>query len=260
MKLEEAVVLVVDDEAELRDIFERWLARKGSKVLTAANGADALRVLATQKIDVLISDIRMPVLDGVSLVRRIHEMGLFIPSIVFVSGFGDVEPREMYALGVERLIEKPLSRKDLIRALEESLMEREELWLTPLGEPTERTVALEVESLSDSPGSFQLGRGGCCFVSDAVLVENQTIDLGITLSAEGLSLRASGVVRWYAGDTGCTGMAFRYLDPQCRGWVIQAMKAGGVHSFIPRCAGAGHADAHARDGADYMAAGASIPR
>jgi hypothetical protein len=93
-----------------------------------------------------------------------------------------------------------------------------------------------------------------------VLEENQTVDLGIVFSAEGLSLRASGVVRWYAADTGCTGMAFRYLDPQCRDWVIQAMKAGGVRSFIPRCAGASHVDAHTRNETAYIAAGASMPR
>jgi len=262
MKLEEAVVLVADDEPDLRDIFGGWLGRTGCKVVTAANGVEALAVLAGQKVDVLVSDIRMPVLDGVGLVRCMNERGLFVPSIIFVSGFGDVEPREMYALGVERLIEKPLSRKDLLRTLEESLMEREELWLTPPREPAERAVALQVESLEgDAVCGFQLGRGGCCFAGDTVLVENQRIDLLVSFAAEALTLQASGVVRWYASDCGCAGIAFLHLDPECRGWVIQAMKASNVHSFIPRCACTGHVGARADGGeTSYITEGASMPR
>jgi CheY-like chemotaxis protein len=225
-------------------------------VVTAANGAEALDILTTQKIDVLVSDIRMPVLDGVGLVRRMNELDLFVPSIVFVSGFGDVEPREMYALGVERLIEKPLSRNDLIRALEDSLKEREELWLTPPDTPMERSIVLEVDSIGESPHDFQLGRGGCCFATDKAFLENQTIDLTVHFAAESLTLHAGGVVRWYDGECACVGMAFRYLGPQCREWVIQAMKCSHVHSFIPRCP----AVARNTEARSYIAAGASMPR
>ena len=124
MKLNQATVLLVDDELELLEIFSAWLGRSGCRVLTAPNGAEALKILLAEKIDVLLSDIRMPLMDGVTLVRRINEMNLPIPSILFVSGYGDVMPREMYALGVERLMEKPLSRKELLRAMDDCLMER----------------------------------------------------------------------------------------------------------------------------------------
>src|ERR1700735_825013 len=101
MKTERPTVLVVDDEPELREIFALWLNREGYTILTAANGSEALQMLTTQTVDALISDIRMPIMDGIALVRRVFEMKLMLPSIIFVSGFGDVSVREMYALGVE---------------------------------------------------------------------------------------------------------------------------------------------------------------
>jgi CheY-like chemotaxis protein len=125
MKLNEATVLVVDDELELLDIFSVWLERSGCRVFTAANGAEALKVLEAETVDALISDLQMPGMDGVTLVRRIHERGLAIPSILFVSGLGDVNRREMDALGVVGLIEKPLRRLDMLGALERGLLERE---------------------------------------------------------------------------------------------------------------------------------------
>src|ERR1035438_4781454 len=73
MRLEEATILVVDDEPDLREVFSAWLQQAGCLVFTAANGAEALEVLDAQKIDALVSDIRMPVMDGIALVQAIYE-------------------------------------------------------------------------------------------------------------------------------------------------------------------------------------------
>jgi CheY-like chemotaxis protein len=122
MKLGDATVLIVDDEAELLEIFSAWLTRGGCKVFTAANGAEALKVLEGVKVQALISDLCMPVMDGVALLRRIHEIGLAMPSLLFVSDPGDVDEREMHELGVVEFVKKPLLRLDLLRALERSLV------------------------------------------------------------------------------------------------------------------------------------------
>ena len=120
MRLDEATVLVVDDEADLREIFSAWLQHEGCLVFTAANGIEALEVLEAQKIDILVSDIRMPVMDGLALVRAVHERKFAIP-IILVSGYVDAGLRWMHGLGVEALMEKPLMRKELLLALEHSL-------------------------------------------------------------------------------------------------------------------------------------------
>jgi CheY-like chemotaxis protein len=237
MRLEEATILVVDDEAELREIFSAWLGRKGCRVLTASNGVEALEVLERERIDVLLSDIRMPVMGGVELVREVFERKMVIPSIIFVSGFGDVRPREMYGLGVEALMEKPLSRQDLIRVLEDSLLEREELWLTPLTAPVEQTVEITRESVEETAATcqFQMGRGGCCFTSNRPLVEGKTIGLSIRFAGDGRQLEAQGTVRWFDGATSQAGVSFLYLDPSCRNWVVAAMHDRAYRSFVPQC-------------------------
>jgi len=228
-------VLVVDDELELLEIFSAWLERGGYRVLTAPNGAEALKLLATETVDALISDIRMPIMDGVTLVRRIHDAGLSVPSIIFVSGFGPADPREMHALGVEAMLEKPLSRKHLLRALEESLMDRNKLWLTPISEPVEQIVSIDIEAMDDPVRAhqFQLGRGGCCFPCDILLMEDRTIDLTLLTAGAGPTLRAQGDVRWYSAENALAGVAFRYLSPECRDWVIAAIDRTHPRCFIP---------------------------
>jgi CheY-like chemotaxis protein len=242
MRLEEATILVVDDELELLEIFGRWLGREGCRVLTAPNGAEALKVLETEKIDVLVSDIRMPVMGGVALVRTLYDRKITVPSIIFVSGYGDVEAREMYGLGVEMLIEKPLNRKALLRALEDSVKGRDELWRTPSAEPMAQSVYLELDSLARamSTCTFQLGHGGCCIASGLPL-EEKTIDLSIRFVQDGLLLRAQGTVRWHEKFAGRAGVSFDHLEEECREWVIDTMRTSGCRSFIPQCRrGASH--------------------
>ena len=237
MKLAEATVLVVDDELELLEIFAVWLGRSGCRVLTAPNGARALEILAAERVDALISDIQMPILDGVSLVRRIFDLRLSIPSIIFVSGFGEVEPREMHALGVEAMLEKPLSRQLLLRALEESLLEREDLWLTPPAVPADQALSLAFDSLEDAQRTldFELGRGGCCFACTQALAEERTLALTVTFARENLMLEAHCDVRWYKQACVHAGVAFRYLNPECRDWILALMERTAPRSFIPRC-------------------------
>jgi CheY-like chemotaxis protein len=235
MRLNQATVLVADDELELLEIFSAWLGRCGCRVLTAANGAEALKVLAREKVDALISDIRMPVMDGVALLRRVHQLGLTIPSIIFISGFGEVEPREMYALGAELLLEKPFSRQQLLAALENSLREREELWLTPVPGPAGRSLSIAIEGLDEATRarSFQLGRGGCCFLSPQPVTLNERVELSILVSGEQLTVRAQGGVRWYCTADRWAGLEFLYLEPEGRSWVLDRIKNAATRSFIP---------------------------
>jgi CheY-like chemotaxis protein len=239
MILADATVLIVDDEPELLEIFATWLGRNGCKVLTAVNGAEALKVLASEQVHALISDIRMPIMDGVTLIRRLYEMKIRVPSIIFVSGFGDVDVREMHALGVEALLSKPLSRKSLLDALESSLKDRQDLWLEPVAEglAEAQTVTLELDSLAEATVrcEFSIGRGGCCFACERPLLENQLIWLTIRFARDARTLHAQGKVRWYSAHDARCGMQFIYLDAGCRAWVLDGMKGSAAYHFIPSC-------------------------
>jgi DNA-binding NtrC family response regulator len=78
-------LLVVDDEAEIRRMLERHFRMLGYTVVTASQGAEALEILAQRRVDVVISDIIMPVMDGVSLLREIRRQYPMI-RVIMITG------------------------------------------------------------------------------------------------------------------------------------------------------------------------------
>ena len=87
MPLTDATLLVVDDEQAIRDSIVAYLEDSGYNVLEAENGQQALALYEKKSPDLIICDLRMPVMDGLSLLRRIMELTDEVPVIV-VSGAG----------------------------------------------------------------------------------------------------------------------------------------------------------------------------
>jgi len=237
MRTDEASILVVDDELELLEIFSAWLGHSGFRVFTAPNGAEALKVLQARKVDVLLSDIRMPIMNGVDLVRNLNQMETPPPKIIFVTGYGNFSRREIFGLGVEALLDKPLSRPILLDALDRCLMDSADKWLTPSPQPITQRIVLELEGLKEAAtaSTFTLGRGGCCVACDLPLKEESPVDLSVRFAREGLGLEAQGTVAWVDTEQKKTGVAFDYLQPECRPWVLARINSENPRSFIPQC-------------------------
>jgi len=68
-------ILIVDDEPRLLRVLRLGLPEHGFNVLTASNGQEALKFLFDKKIDVIVTDIRMPVMDGVELIYEMERLG-----------------------------------------------------------------------------------------------------------------------------------------------------------------------------------------
>jgi CheY-like chemotaxis protein len=237
MRTDGASILVVDDELELLEIFSAWLGRNGYRVFTAPNGAEALNVLRTQKVDLLLSDIRMPVMDGVTLVRTLNQMETPPPKIIFVTGYGNFSRREIFAMGVEALLDKPLSRPVLIEALDRCLLDSADKWLTPSLLPIEQRVTLQLDGLKEAAeaSAFTLGHGGCCVACDLPLKEGLPVELSVRFAREGLTLEAQGTVVWVDAEQKKAGIAFDFLQPQCRPWVLARINSQNPRSFVPGC-------------------------
>lgn len=110
-------VLVVDDEEPLLVIVARWLARAGYQVLTATNGRDGLAIAATRPVDLIVSDVRMPVMDGVEMVTRLPGLVSVLPRVVFVSGFNTIDQASCAELGVAAILEKPVDKHVLLETI-----------------------------------------------------------------------------------------------------------------------------------------------
>ncbi len=78
--------LIVDDEEDLRDILEMMLTRMGVKVQLASNGREAIELLKKEEVDLVISDISMPIMDGVTLLRELRNLTISQPHFIFISG------------------------------------------------------------------------------------------------------------------------------------------------------------------------------
>ncbi len=101
-------LLVVDDEADIRTLVKRALPLY--EVLEAENGEQALEVIQEEKLDLVISDINMPVMDGRELLGRMRSQFPSLP-ILAISGYADTD--EIARLGFDGFLEKPLSLQDL---------------------------------------------------------------------------------------------------------------------------------------------------
>lgn len=83
-------LLIVDDEKEIRDMLSRHFRLIGYEVLTAEHGLDALAVLQKKRVDVVVSDIMMPEMDGVSLLREIRRQYPMV-RIIMITGYVTLE-------------------------------------------------------------------------------------------------------------------------------------------------------------------------
>lgn len=116
-----ARILVVDDEAAIREILFRRLTKWGHEVATAHGAEAALKELAKQPAQIVFSDVIMPIFDGVWLAKEIRERW---PDtvIVAVSGAQEIETVvKMREYGAIDFVSKPIGREMLYQALERAL-------------------------------------------------------------------------------------------------------------------------------------------
>ncbi|HKK53746.1 MAG TPA: response regulator, partial [Myxococcota bacterium] len=110
-------MLVVDDEALYRRAMERILRRGGDRILLARDAPEALKIVSEQPVDLVLSDIQMPGIHGLELVRQIREIAPDLPCIV-MTGYNTPENSvEALRAGAFWYLEKPFEQAglDIIR-------------------------------------------------------------------------------------------------------------------------------------------------
>src|SRR5215475_7273264 len=115
-------ILVVDDEADIRGLLKEILSEEGYEVDVAANAVQARASRARQTPDLVLLDIWMPDVDGISLLREWSASTTDGCPVVMMSGHGTVETAvEATRLGAFDFVEKPLSLAKLLRTVERAL-------------------------------------------------------------------------------------------------------------------------------------------
>ncbi len=108
-------LLVVEDEADLREPLVMIFEELGCKVFEASNGVEGFQIACRESLDLVISDIRMPGGDGIELLKNIKGRGGSTP-IILITGFSPLSAQETAALGAAAILAKPFEVCDLEQA------------------------------------------------------------------------------------------------------------------------------------------------
>jgi two-component system chemotaxis response regulator CheY len=229
MQLKDASVLLVDDEPVLLDMLRECFEGIVGQVSCAGDGRQALEFLDARKVDLVITDIRMPVMDGITLLKRIKASKLYTPTLILITGFADIRVRDAYDLGAEALLEKPIEWDGMIDTARRSLSEPWERWerqediSAPVLSRSFRSLASALEE-----HRIAFGRGGFC-LGNTEFVEGP-VNIALDFTADEYVLIGQGVVRW--NEDNQIGVELTYVADESRERAVQLCKR--ATAFIPR--------------------------
>ena len=133
-------ILVVDDEKSTLSMFRLFLSAYGYTVLTAENGTEGLQLFEKEKPPIVITDIKMPGVDGIELLRRIKEINE-MTEVIMITGHGDMELAvKALDLNATDFINKPIQKPAL-----DSALKRAEYRLQFAGEKGKNEIHLRTE-------------------------------------------------------------------------------------------------------------------
>ena len=114
-------VLLADDDENLRRVMEFQLGEAGYKVISAADGQEALTIFEHNEVDCVITDLRMPRLSGLELLEKIKATNGDVP-VVVTTAFGEVETAvSAMKLGAFDYVNKPFNRDEILLTIERAL-------------------------------------------------------------------------------------------------------------------------------------------
>lgn len=113
-------LLIADDEDNIAQLLERILKDKGYNIFIANDGEEAFEIVKINHIDIVISDIRMPKIDGISLLKKIKEFDSFI-EVLIMTAFADLETAiEAIKMGARDYIRKPFDIEEVLEAVDKT--------------------------------------------------------------------------------------------------------------------------------------------
>src|SRR5689334_11545306 len=116
-KNEDTVILLVDDEPSLRGLIGIDFKQNGFQVIEANSGHESLDILKKSKVDIILSDVRMPNGDGLELLDKTKELFADLPVFIFITAYATLSLEEVYEKGVDAVFPKPFKRKALMDAV-----------------------------------------------------------------------------------------------------------------------------------------------
>ncbi|WP_327003091.1 response regulator [Dactylosporangium sp. NBC_01737] len=117
-------ILIVDDSASVRQVVSIALRGAGYEVVTASDGQDALKQLDGKRIHLIISDVNMPNMDGITLVGEVKKLPSykFTPIIMLTTESQEDKKRQAQAAGAKAWVTKPFQPAQMLAAVSKLIM------------------------------------------------------------------------------------------------------------------------------------------
>lgn len=117
--------MIIDDDPAIRNLFNQMLSRKGFDVVTADNGRIALQKLERSPVELVITDIFMPELDGIEFIAEVNKIKPDLKIIAISGGYSFIRPEQYLSiaknLGAVTILEKPVKSHKLIQTINDIL-------------------------------------------------------------------------------------------------------------------------------------------
>jgi two-component system, OmpR family, response regulator VanR len=151
MAMAKETILIVDDEKEILELLEIYLKNEGYSILKAGNGIEALDILHTHEVDLIILDIMMPRMDGIQACMKIREEKN-MPIIMLSAKSQDMDKILGLSTGADDYVSKPFNPLELIARVKSQLRR-----YTRLNVPsTRRDDAIEIDDLTINTATHQV--------------------------------------------------------------------------------------------------------
>ncbi len=115
-----ARILIVDDEDEIRSVLKEHLEFHGYECAEAANGKEALEILQSEPLPIVISDVRMPVMDGIELLERSRQLPK-PPVVILMTAYTNLTFEKAREKGAFALLSKPFSMNQILESVLKAL-------------------------------------------------------------------------------------------------------------------------------------------
>ncbi|MGE4130834.1 MAG: response regulator [Bdellovibrionales bacterium] len=240
-------VLVVDDDEDFRKALVFLLNREKYKVEEADSGASALPKVKSGKYDLVLSDVRMPNMDGVEFLKELRKIYPETPFFLFISGYNELTLEEAYDLGAAGLYPKPFNRKELLQAVRHFSSLDSDKWIhRPPRYRADLEVALEFGNVDAAIKTklFNIGRGGAFIrMEEGLPAAGTQVTFSISFAEQvELQLTGVGIVRWVRNESGESkgeyprgfGIEFLFVDEPGRSNLRSLLEHLDRRQFIPR--------------------------
>lgn len=230
-------VLLLDDETDLTQMLQNFFRSRGVEAVTYNDPVEALDAIRKLKIDVVISDIRMPRMNGIKFLQEMRKFHFYEPGMIFISAFPEEHGvDELLNMGAFAFLDKPVNLEKLYRLVWEYVFGTK-------GSSVQSPISISLNDIRLS--AEELGFGGF-FLSESQLTKNPGVALDsgemvkvqfqLPDSSNPMSALCEVVWRRNAkGERSGYGLRFVDLEKQAMAQVLDLVRTHSILSFIPSC-------------------------